>query len=72
MRSQILNITNGDCFNEYLISHRGGIALPFCEAMMDGEVVENIYSERFIALRAKSLRVTEEEYRQKEKSGLSF
>ena len=65
MYNEILNITNGDCFNEYFISQYGGVAIPFCEAMMDGDVVANIYSEEFVTLRAKSLNVTEDEYRGK-------
>ena len=65
MNNKILNITNGDYFNEYFKHKFGGIALPFCEAMMDGEVVKNIYSQEFISLRAKSLNVTEDEYRTK-------
>ena len=65
MNNEILNITNGDYFNEYFISRYGGIAIPFCEAMMDGETVEDIYSDEFIALRAKSLNVSEDEYRGK-------
>ena len=65
MNNEILNITNGDYFNEHFISKFGGIAIPFCEAMMDGEVVANIYSEQFVALRAKSLNITEDEYREK-------
>ena len=65
MYNEILNITNGDYFNDYFISKYGGVAIPFCEAMMDGEVVENIYSEEFVAIRAKSLNVTEDEYRAK-------
>ena len=31
-----LNITNGDAFNSYFINTFGAEALPFCEAMMDG------------------------------------
>ena len=58
MDNKILNITNGEYFNDYFISQFGGIAVPFCEAMMDGETVENIYSQQFIELRAKSLNVT--------------
>ena len=65
MDNKTLNITNGDCFNEYFISNFGGIAVPFCEAMMDGETVANIYSQQFISLRAKSLNITENEYRSK-------
>ena len=65
MDNKMLNITNGDCFNEYFISNFGGTAVPFCEAMMDGETVANIYSRQFIELRAKSLNVTENEYRSK-------
>ena len=65
MHNKILNITNGECFNEYFISEFGGTAVPFCEAMMDGEAVTNIYSQQFVALRAESLNVTEKEYRAK-------
>ena len=65
MDNKILNITNGDYFNEYFISEFGGIAIPFCESMMDGEVVADIYSQRFIDLRVEALNVTENEYRSK-------
>ena len=65
MDNNILNITNGDCFSKHFISEFGGIAVPFCEVMMDGETVANIYSRQFISLRAKSLNVTETEYRSK-------
>ena len=65
MDKKILNITNGDYFNEYFISKYGGVAIPFCEAMMDGEAAESIYSPEFISLRARSLGVTEDEYSSK-------
>ncbi len=65
MHGEILNITNGEYFNEHFISKFGGTAVPFCEAMMDGEAVTDIYSQQFITLRAKSLGVTENEYRAK-------
>lgn len=65
MHNKTLNITNGECFNEYFISKFGGTAVPFCEAMMDGEAVSDIFSQRFITLRANSLNVTEIEYRAK-------
>ena len=65
MENKMLNITNGEYFNQYFISKFGGIAIPFCEAMMDGEVVSDIYSQKFIELRAKSLNVTENVYKSK-------
>lgn len=65
MCAEILNITNGEYFNDYFISDFGGTAVPFCEAIMDGEVLSDIYSEEFIAVRAKSLNVTENEYKAK-------
>lgn len=65
MNNKNLNITNGEYFNKYFISKFGGTAIPFCEAMMDGEAVADIYSQQFITLRAKSLNVTEKEYRSK-------
>lgn len=65
MRAEILNITNGEYFNEYFISNFGGVAVPFCEVVMDGGVLSDIYSEEFIAVRAKNLNVTIEEYKAK-------
>ena len=65
MNNNILNITNGDCFNEYFLSKFGGEAVPFCEAMMDGDTVSDIYSEEFINLRSRELYVSSEEYRAK-------
>ena len=65
MHDKILNITNGEYFNEYLVSNFGGVAVPFCEAAMDGGFVRAIYSDEFVELRAHELSVTEEEYRSK-------
>ena len=65
MNNKILNITNGEYFNKTFIAEYGGTAVPFCEAMMDGNVTADIYSPQFIALRAESLNVTENEYRAK-------
>ena len=65
MQKKTLNITNGDYFNDYFISKFGGAAIPFCEAMMDGETTADIFSEEFIALRARSLKVNKAEYRSK-------
>ena len=61
----ILNVTNGDCFNEYFLAKFGGEAVPFCEAMMDGDTASEIYSDEFIKLRSKELGVSAEEYKSK-------
>lgn len=61
----ILNITNGDYFNDYFLSKLGGAAVPFCEAMMDGDAIPDIYSDEFIELRSKELCVSTEEYKVK-------
>ena len=45
INDEILNITNGDYFNDYFLAKFGGTAIPFCEVMMDGETVTDIYSE---------------------------
>lgn len=65
MNEKILNITNGDAFNEYFLSKFGGKAVPFRESMMDGATVIDIYSNEFVAARSKELGVSEEEYREK-------
>ena len=64
-KQTVLNITNGDYFNDYFISKFGGEALPFCEVMMDGDAAPDIYSDEFIELRSKELGVSTEEYRAK-------
>ncbi len=61
----VLNITNGDYFNSYFLKHFGGEAIPFCEAMMDGKTVSDIFSDPFILLRSAELDVSPEEYRAK-------
>lgn len=63
MKNSVLNITNGDAFNVYFLSKFSGIAVPFREAMMDGDAVSSIFSDDFIHLRSKELEVTFEEYR---------
>ena len=65
MKRNVLNVTNGTYFNEYFLRRFGGEALPFCEAMMDGDTTLGIYSEEFIRVRAESLSVSMEEYRSK-------
>ena len=65
MDNRILNITNGEVFNEYFISRFGGDAIPFCEAMMDGKTVMNVYSEEFIELRSSELNVSVDLYKSK-------
>ena len=61
----ILHITNGDAFNEYLQTKVCEKAIPFREAMMDGEASIDIFSDAFIRLRAASLEISEDEYRSK-------
>lgn len=65
MKNRILNITNGDVFNEYFISNFGGEAVPFCEAMMDGKTIIDIYSDEFIKLRSAELGVDINTYKSK-------
>lgn len=65
MQEKILNITNGDYFNNYFLAKFGGVSVPFCEVMMDGDVVEEIYSEAFIKLRSSVLNVSENAYKAK-------
>ena len=65
MTNKILNITNGDAFNRYLVSKIGGEAIPFRENMMDGETTLGIYSDAFIEARSKEHCVSVEEYKSK-------
>ena len=65
MQKTVLHVTNGEYFNKYFLSKYGSVAVPFCEAMMDGETHRDVFSDSFVSLRAKCLKVSEEEYRQK-------
>ena len=62
---KILNITNGDAFNRYLLSKIDEEAVPFRESMMDGETVSEVYSDAFIEMRAKEHCVSVEDYKSK-------
>ena len=62
---ELLNITNGEYFNKYFLSKFGGTAVPFCEVMMDGKAVTDIFSQQFVTLRAKAVGATEDVYREK-------
>ena len=63
MREQMLHITNGDCFNDYFVEKYGEPAVPFREAMMDGDGGSPIFSDAFIRKRCEVLGVSEDEYR---------
>jgi hypothetical protein len=65
MGKKYLNITNGECFNEYFVSKFGNFALPFNEVLMDGDTTADIYSKEFISLRARELNTNVDEYRSK-------
>lgn len=64
-KRSLLNITNGDYYNDYFLKKLGGPAIPFCEAMMDGTTVPRVDSDLFILRRAQELNVSVEEYRAK-------
>lgn len=65
MKDKILNITNGDYFNNYFLQKYGKPSVAFCEDMMDGNAVSDIYSDDFIKFRSSELNVTIAEYREK-------
>ncbi len=62
MDQRVLNLTNGDYFNEYFLKSFGGEAIPFREAMMDGLTEREIFSQAFIAARCEALEVLREDY----------
>ena len=64
MSHTILNITNGDAFNDYFLSTFGGEAIPFREVMMDGDAIAPIFSAEFVANRTATLGVSTEDYRE--------
>lgn len=58
----ILNITNGDCFDQHLRSVSEEASIPFREAMMTGTTMSPIFSDTFIACRASQLNTTVSHY----------
>ena len=68
----ILNITNGDYLNDKLSKENEGEFFPFREAMVQGDALCPILDANFIKLRAKSLGVSEELYKEKAKELLEF
>lgn len=72
MSNTFLNITNGEYFNRHLSSISKDLTIPFNEVLMDGEVDEIIFSDRFIRLRLDALKVTELEYKEKIKPFLQL
>ena len=60
---KVLNITNGDAFNKYFLANHKENAVPFREVMMDGEAIQDVFSPKFIDLRAAAVGVSAEEYR---------
>ena len=65
MKKEMLNITNGDAFNVHLASllNSRQEAIPFREAMMDGEATSDVYSDDFIKMRCDALSVSFDEYK---------
>ena len=68
----LLNITNGDYLNAKLSKENDGEFFPFREAMIQGFTCEKIFSDEFISLRAKSLGVSETDYKNYAKEILQF
>ena len=59
---KILNITNGDIFNDYIKSIKEGEFIPFKEAMIEGNASYPILDDTFIQLRAKTHKVDANNY----------
>jgi hypothetical protein len=60
-----LNILNGQAMYNYFQQHRlssNGVYVPFNEAMCEGEVALNIFSDQFIKCRCEAHNVTLEQY----------
>ena len=58
----MLNITNGDYFNEYFKKNINPCAVPFREAIMQGDATAKVFSDDFVLARSKSLGVSKEKY----------
>ena len=68
----LLNITNGDYLNAKLSKKYEGEFFPFREAIIQGEVTSTVLDDEFIKVRAKSLGVSEEYYKQNAEKLIDF
>ena len=68
----LLNITNGDYLNAKLSKKYEGDFFPFREAIIQGEVTSTVLDDEFIKVRAKSLGVSEEYYKQNAEKFIDF
>ena len=60
-----MNITNGQCFNDWFVKTAGKSAIAFNEAMCSGTIQGKPMDETFIAHRAQVHHVSVSEYREK-------
>ena len=68
-----INITAGNCLNEILESkYENEEFIPFCEAMIKGTYTSRLFSEEFIAERAKTHNVSIQEYKENLQAFLIF
>lgn len=58
----ILNITNGNYFNNYIKEKIDGLFIPFNETMITGYTTLNIFDDEFINVRSTFHNVTKNEY----------
>ena len=58
----VINITNGEFYNEYFEKNTKSKGIPFNEAMMSGPATFPIFSNEFIESRSKYLSVSNDEY----------
>ena len=61
----MLNVTNGQYFNDYVSKTQKGVFVPFNEALIDGELSLPLFDTRFINQRATLHKTTKEDYVQK-------
>ena len=60
-----INITNGECLNEYLKNKYDGVFIPFNEAMIQGDLVFPVLDDDFINYRSSVHNVSKEVYVEK-------
>ena len=61
----MLNVTNGQYFNDYVSKTQKGVFVPFNEALIDGELSLPLFDTHFIKQRATLHKTTKEDYVQK-------
>ncbi len=69
---KVAHITNGDCYNDFFEKNSDKIGIPFSEALIQGKVIQEVFSEESYAVRARGHGISILEYKERLASFMCF